>query len=713
MVCSLASLTAATTESASERLPPNRLVTADVLLAIASQQTVENGIESFKWSGDGKGVLVEVAVPPAGSAERFKQQETVKTEYVPIVRDTLTTAVDGNARSPHAALSGRQTLQTAGRWPAIDSVTVLDSAGNQTCEISSVSIDANGAAINAAALSPDGKRIAIAVGVSDLRQTTGDKGNHGREKSLSTINVDEPTVVVHSYQKNRNADAGGIFNTVSAVLEFNSDCEQIGRLAAYKNSYIGQLAWSPSGDEVLASVHYREEGLSHGYTNLELIRADGGRSRLFIGNIGGQASPNDFLSFSPDGTHLAFHYDLEGQPAGGRYQIAVASLKTGHVTALSEELRMGVRWISNTALWVVTKAPHILQSKSLIFTINGEEAFIDGLPGSARPSPQMNKVAWIERDLYGDSDLWIADLEEREGRLNVSGRHVIRSVPSPFSAYARGERQLINCVSDGLSIAGMLVYPLEYDNSKAYPLIVDIHGGPTGAFSTNRHPSPVGSLLKASSIEHDYWAAKGYVVLAPDYRASGMYGFDAVARDGTELENDLQDIMCQVDSLIDRQIVDENRMAVIGHSYGAVQTTWIVTHLQRFRAAVAYEGGRAGDFLLAWAADGSVNRSLNIKLGSALNFPEHYRRLSVLEASRDVVTPTMFVSSYGGRQPGNAYSWLYASWRFQGVAAEHRIYHDEGHVLQKPANQRDLLVAASEWIERRLSVQSSHHVQSD
>lgn len=70
--------------------------------------------------------------------------------------------------------------------------------------------------------------------------------------------------------------------------------------------------------------------------------------------------------------------------------------------------------------------------------------------------------------------------------------------------------------------------------------------------------------------------------------------------------------------------------------------------------------------------------------------------------SKGVSTPTMFVSSFGSEHPADVYDWMFAAWRYQGVEAQHRIYSDEGHVLAKPSNQRDLLMAAIEWIDRHM-----------
>ena len=129
-----------------------------------------------------------------------------------------------------------------------------------------------------------------------------------------------------------------------------------------------------------------------------------------------------------------------------------------------------------------------------------------------------------------------------------------------------------------MEIECRLYFPPDFDATQAaqrYPLALEIHGGPNGAFYDSF--VPLQQLL----------ATNGYIVLAVNPRGSSTYGDDfmtAVLDDwGGE---DYLDLMAAVDEVIARPYVDQERLGVHGYSYGGFMTSWIVGHNRRFRAAV-------------------------------------------------------------------------------------------------------------------------------
>lgn len=131
---------------------------------------------------------------------------------------------------------------------------------------------------------------------------------------------------------------------------------------------------------------------------------------------------------------------------------------------------------------------------------------------------------------------------------------------------------------DGASVQGWYILPVGYEEGKRYPLVVQIHGGPR----IMANP--------ASKMFHEWqvYAAKGYVVYFGNSHGSDGYGqaFQNKAYGMT----DMPDTMAAVDKLIEMGYVDPERLAVTGGSYGGYATGWIVTHTDRFKAAVAQRG---------------------------------------------------------------------------------------------------------------------------
>jgi dipeptidyl aminopeptidase/acylaminoacyl peptidase len=129
---------------------------------------------------------------------------------------------------------------------------------------------------------------------------------------------------------------------------------------------------------------------------------------------------------------------------------------------------------------------------------------------------------------------------------------------------------------DGLRIQGWIVKPPNFDPSKKYPLMLEIHGGPHSMYNVG-----------FSFARQDH-AAHGYVLLYTNPRGSTGYG----SAFGNAIKNaypgkDYDDLMAGVDTVINRGYIDTNRLYVFGCSGGGVLTSWIVGHTNRFAAASA------------------------------------------------------------------------------------------------------------------------------
>jgi dipeptidyl aminopeptidase/acylaminoacyl peptidase len=129
---------------------------------------------------------------------------------------------------------------------------------------------------------------------------------------------------------------------------------------------------------------------------------------------------------------------------------------------------------------------------------------------------------------------------------------------------------------DGLEIEGLLLLPSK--GEAPFPLIVNVHGGPTGAWSHGYLPAgAIGTLL----------AQEGYAVLLPNPRGSAGRGQEfARANLGDMGGGDLRDILAGVDSLVEEGVVDGDRVGITGGSYGGFMSAWAVTQTDRFGASI-------------------------------------------------------------------------------------------------------------------------------
>ena len=192
---------------------------------------------------------------------------------------------------------------------------------------------------------------------------------------------------------------------------------------------------------------------------------------------------------------------------------------------------------------------------------------------------------------------------------------------------------------DGLEIAAWVQKPPGFDQSKKYPLIINIHGGPHAAYGfTFVH-------------EFQWMAAKGYVVLYPNPRGSSSYGLDF----GNIIQHrypgdDHEDLMAGVDELIRRGYVDSKKLGITGGSGGGLLTNWAITRTDRFAAAVAQRSiadwssfWYTADFTLfhpTWFKDAPFRDPAGFDARSPLTFVQKVNTpLMLIEGDVDLRTP--------------------------------------------------------------------------
>lgn len=193
---------------------------------------------------------------------------------------------------------------------------------------------------------------------------------------------------------------------------------------------------------------------------------------------------------------------------------------------------------------------------------------------------------------------------------------------------------------DGQFNDGILTYPDGYKPGKRYPLVVYSHGGPEAASIAGFDTGEIGPL-------RDLFAADGYLVFEPNYRGSDNLGTaheHAIYRDPGKGPD--SDVISGIRMLEKKGIVDEKRIAAVGHSYGGYMTAWLISHQHFWRCAVVADGAvdwteeyeLAGAGNLAWTRD-SLGGSPWDKKSASL-----YRTASPITYAGQITTPTLILS---------------------------------------------------------------------
>lgn len=246
---------------------------------------------------------------------------------------------------------------------------------------------------------------------------------------------------------------------------------------------------------------------------------------------------------------------------------------------------------------------------------------------------------------------------------------------------------------DGATIEGILRRPANYDASKKYPLLVVIHGGPTGI---SRPTLSAGDTYYPTQI----FLAKGALVLEPNYRGSAGYGGAFRALNVRNLGvGDLWDVTSGVDSLIDRGIVDGSKLGSMGWSQGGYISAFLTTHTDRFKAISA--GAGISDWRTYYVNTDITPFTRQYLHATPWDDPEIYQKTSPMAAIKQAKTPTLIqVGSVDKRVPPPNSFELYRGLQDQHVASRLILYNGFGHPITKPKSNRAVMQANLDWFNR-------------
>ena len=246
---------------------------------------------------------------------------------------------------------------------------------------------------------------------------------------------------------------------------------------------------------------------------------------------------------------------------------------------------------------------------------------------------------------------------------------------------------------DGQEVEGLLTWPANYESGRKYPLILNIHGGPAGAFAetfTGR-----GSVYPIA-----VFAARGYAVLRPNPRGSSGYGKTfRFANYNDWGGKDYEDDQAGVDHVIAMGLADPDRLAVMGWSYGGYMTSWTITQTQRFKAAAV---GAGVTNLWSFTGTADIPGFLPDYFGGEpwQQF-ESFRKHSPISFVKNVSTPTLVLHGEADERvpPGQGYEYYHAL-KSRGVTSKMVVYPRQPHGFQEPKFILDVMQRHLDWMEK-------------
>ena len=232
---------------------------------------------------------------------------------------------------------------------------------------------------------------------------------------------------------------------------------------------------------------------------------------------------------------------------------------------------------------------------------------------------------------------------------------------------------------------------------RALPTVVDVHGGPLGAWAPAPH------------VEVSLLVAHGYRVILPNIRGSATYGRQWI-RDqmGKWGGPDADDVHAAIDHVVALGLADPDRLGVLGLSYGGFMVNWLVGTTDRFRAAVSENG--VANQVSSWANSDSGPEYVRASLMGNVFSPDGVEQLwrqSPLRNVSAIRTPLlMFQAEADLRCPPHDNEQLFIALRQLRRIVEYVLYPDESHVYSssgRPDRRIDRMTRMLDWFDRYLT----------
>jgi dipeptidyl aminopeptidase/acylaminoacyl peptidase len=458
-------------------------------------------------------------------------------------------------------------------------------------------------------------------------------------------------------------------------------------LTAGDSFSVGSFSFSPDGKRIAFSAQRDPDLISIFSSDIYTVTVPDGAVKKIVDTPGPDSNPH----WSPDGTEIAYETS-----AGSKYffytdqRIAVVGSDGGTPRVLTggfDEDAGLVRWApegiyfsalqkTNAGLFLLDPSTEPVKQIALPGTeIANEFSF----------SKDFKQVAYHGMGANQYGEIYSSALPEASPvKLTRAGEQL--------AGFETARREVVRWKSgDGTQIEGVLYKPADFDPHKKYPLLVVIHGGPTGI------DMPVVYADRYYPIER--FVAKGALILRPNYRGSAGYGEKFRSLNVRNLGvGDYADVISGVDYLIAQDYVDKDRVGSMGWSEGGYISAFITTSSDRFKAVSV--GAGISDWMTYYANTDITPFTPQYLHSTPWDDPEIYKVTSPISYIAKAKTPTLI--QHGGsdhRVPiANGFE-LRQALEDHGVPVKMVVYDGFGHPINKPKQQRAVMEENENWFD--------------
>jgi len=523
--------------------------------------------------------------------------------------------------------------------------------------------------IGAHHVSPDGKWVAFA----GMEPRTGEEKEKKEKRDFRVIDENPKNhslCIVEAEPDSQGKRTPRRLNTPGHVTEFD---------------------WSPDSTAI-AFAHTPTPGADD-WTKSDIseVTVESGASgavRPLAATAAAEHSPH----YSPDGRYLAYVRSTDPARWAGIDRIVLLTRQSRQARELPptfDERPTLLGWSGDSARLLFTES-------------RGTANVVYAMPTDGPPKPVYEPRHGTLQAAHGNAtgtafgfagEAWDEPPEAYVLKIGDSIPQRVSSANRDLPKLPMGETKRIAWkAADGLDIEGLLTYPVGYQPAKKYPLVLIVHGGPTGVFQDS-------FLGRYGLYPYATFAARGYAVLRINPRGSGGYGRTfRFANMNDWGGKDYLDLMAGVDHVISMGVADPDRMAVMGWSYGGFMTSWVVTHTRRFKAAAV---GAGVTNLWSFTGTSDIPGFLpDYFSGEPWNSFDGYYNHSPMSFVKGVTTPTLILHGEADvRVPTTQGYEFYNALKRQGVVAKMVVYPRTPHGPREPKFLLDIMQRHVEWVE--------------
>ncbi len=579
---------------------------------------------------------------------------------------------DGPGRSPRWSPDGERIAFLAGTDEGVE-VYMHWLADNRTARITQLAESPSHLT-----WSPDGRHLAFAMFVPKPAEPLAEL-----PKAPEGADWAPPAKVIE--QVNYRADGAGYLKPgYTQVFVLPADGGTARQVTSGDYHHDGGIAWAPDAGSLYVSANRRDDwAFESSDSALHRVDLATGEITRLTDRFGPEGQP----ALSPDGRLLAFTGYEDRRMGYHNASLSVLDLDSGEVRTLTGDLDRSVAdpvWDERGRGLYVTYDDHGTGVIAYV-PLRGERRTVaDDLGGTAMGRPYSGGSFHAD----GGTLVYTWSRPDRPADLAVAERDPRRLTHLNEDALAHRQLATVERFEfasslDDRTVEAWVAKPPGFEPGRRYPLILEIHGGPFAAYGPHF----------ASEIQ--LYAAAGYVVVYVNPRGSTSYGDEFANLIHHDYPGgDYHDLMSAVDHAVDAGWADPDALYVTGGSGGGILTAWIVTHTDRFRAAVSqkpvinwYSMTYTSDiytFLFPyWFAE------------APWETPEEYLRRSPLSYVDRVTTPTMLLTGENDfRTPMSESEQFYQALKLNQVdsalvripEASHGIAARPSHLISKVAH---------------------------